>query len=153
MIHSSLLRVGELNTPILHDVICTAPGCDVDADRDAPAPLCAHHVRLTFAYFMKRAQGLSDNVEAVAIEPPTANESGWVYFIRKGDLIKIGWTTHPKRRFKELRPDAILALMDAEPIDERRCHAAFAHLRVRGEWFRPEADLLAYIEGIKADAA
>jgi hypothetical protein len=34
--------------------------------------------------------------------------------------------------------------------DERGYHATFAHLRVTGEWFRAEPDLLAFIASLVA---
>jgi hypothetical protein len=81
------------------------------------------------------------------------NPEGYVYFIRAGivGLIKIG--------FSEIYPDSRLAAHQvSSPVElerfayvysslthEQRLHLRFAHLRERGEWFRPGDDLLEFI--------
>lgn len=79
-----------------------------------------------------------------------------VYFIQGGDHIKIGITNGPvAKRLKALSTAhhqelVLLATQeDASGKLEIELHERFAHLRVRGEWFRAEPDLLAYIEAIK----
>jgi hypothetical protein len=76
-----------------------------------------------------------------------------VYFIQQegGDrLVKIGVTTRPVEvRLKELQagqsyPLVILAHAPGGRYEEGRLHDRFGPLNVTGEWFRPEADLLAY---------
>jgi hypothetical protein len=37
-------------------------------------------------------------------------------------------------------------VIDGTPADERRWHARFAHLRVTGEWFRADPELLVAID-------
>lgn len=79
---------------------------------------------------------------------------GFTYFVRDGDVIKIGSSAQPKRRIYALqtgiaRPLEVLAVVDMDIADEFTTHEQFAHLRVRGEWFRAEADLLQFIETIK----
>jgi hypothetical protein len=34
-------------------------------------------------------------------------------------------------------------------MDEQELHQRFAHLRIRGEWFRPASDLMAFINSLK----
>lgn len=73
-----------------------------------------------------------------------------VYYVQRTDgLIKIGFSSVPRQRIVNLRrehgPLEVLAThkggRDAEQVQHRR----FDHLRVTGEWFRPEPDLLAHI--------
>lgn len=67
--------------------------------------------------------------------------TGFVYFLRCGDFVKIGYSENPKRR--------LLHLQTATPYDfeligahkgsreqEQYLHKTFAHLRHRHEWFR-----------------
>lgn len=76
-----------------------------------------------------------------------------VYFIQPvgGGRIKIGVSGSPESRLAMLQTGSpvdlrIVGLIpDAEPGTEPDLHARFAHLRVRGEWFEPAADLLAFI--------
>lgn len=123
----------------------------MDPDREAPVPLCGEHLRIAFAYVMLRAENVSDTPLPLLPPPPVVDvPEGWVYFIRKGGLVKIGWSSQPSVRFKQLRPDEVLATMPGSMRDERDLHGAFSHLREHGEWFRPEPDLLAFIDGLKA---
>jgi hypothetical protein len=83
---------------------------------------------------------------------------GHVYFIQEAHdgLIKIGRCFgHPLYRLQNLQVGApqILTLLADMPggEHEREIQAKFRHLHVRGEWHRPEPDLLAFIAAIKAD--
>ena len=65
---------------------------------------------------------------------------GYIYFIEAGDMVKIGYSTHPNKRFKDLQiaspvPLTINYLIPGDPDLERRLHEQFAHLRSHGEWF------------------
>ncbi|MET4197320.1 hypothetical protein ABIA95_000138 [Bradyrhizobium sp. LA8.1] len=81
--------------------------------------------------------------------------SSSTYFVRDGDEIKIGTSFKPEKRIRGLereigRPLETLAIVPLEVADEGKTHQRFAHLRVHGEWFRAEADLLQFIEEVKA---
>jgi predicted DNA-binding protein len=67
-----------------------------------------------------------------------------VYFAERDGLIKIGWSYNVPNRIMALRAELIGAIPGDRSI-ESSVHARFEHLRVHGEWFRPEVDLLAYI--------
>lgn len=139
-----------------HDLaLCVAPGCDDAPMRLAPIPMCGLHVRRVYEF----ADGLIDaraHVEQARLDtrpepaPPHVDGSGWVYFVRDGDLVKIGFSTWPPARFKTLKaaPSDVLGTMPGTRDDERRCHAAFAHLREHGEYFRAEPDLIAFINAL-----
>jgi hypothetical protein len=66
-----------------------------------------------------------------------------VYYIRRGPLVKIGTTTNPRGRFRDLLPDEILAWEPGGRTEEAARHAQFKALRVsnRGEYFRRDATL------------
>lgn len=73
-----------------------------------------------------------------------------VYFIQavSGGPVKIGSAWEPEKRLGSLQtgnPEAlrIIGLMYDQP--ERFFHEKFAHLRLRGEWFRPDPELLYFI--------
>jgi hypothetical protein len=143
------------------DVICAAVKCDADVETEAPVPLCGVHLRVAFAYVLENAEqhcgGLTEQplVRYPQVKTPgaTLDKPGWVYFIEKNELIKIGWSAEPRKRFSVLQPNRVLHLMRGTVRDERKCHAAFAHLREQGEWFRIEPDLLAFISSLKSTAA
>lgn len=78
----------------------------------------------------------------------------WVYFLQgdDGGPVKIGRSLkHPLERcagvqvgypFGRLR---VVGILRAPAFNEQRLHKAYAHLRIRGEWFRPAPDLVEYI--------
>jgi hypothetical protein len=68
-----------------------------------------------------------------------------VYYIRRGPVIKIGTTAEAASRFTDLMPDEILAFEPGGYAEENLRHAQFAHLRCRGEHFRPEPELLEHV--------
>jgi hypothetical protein len=74
-----------------------------------------------------------------------------VYFIRMGDMIKIGYTSDLIRRVQQLSLTRghVLATIPGAWYLEQQLHEKFAGLREYGEWFRAEQPLLDYIAQIK----
>ena len=82
---------------------------------------------------------------------------GEVYFaaMSTGD-IKIGFSTDVAKRMGQLFytvPGGVtlLASFLSTPDAEAWCHRKFATLRVSGEWFRPDPELLEFIERVKGE--
>jgi len=78
-----------------------------------------------------------------------------IYFVQAGinGPIKIGITNNINRRIKELEKEApyelnILAEYPGGRKFEKRIHTMFQKFRIRGEWFRPEEELLFWMENI-----
>jgi hypothetical protein len=81
-----------------------------------------------------------------------------VYFIQSGDSgpVKIGYSDDPGRRLAQLQtghPESLVLLcwIAGGPTKEREVHDRFRAERLRedGEWFRPSADLMAYIGSVR----
>ena len=75
---------------------------------------------------------------------------GHVYFIRRGDLVKIGFTRSLSKRLKAIqqasaKPSVLLGSVNTTAAVERHLHHRFRRLRVRGEWFRLEKPILDFI--------
>ncbi len=75
-----------------------------------------------------------------------------VYFIRHGlkGAVKIGTSLNVIDRLKTLQcahPDDLylIGAMVGDEDVEKKLHRQFSHLRIRGEWFRAENELLEYI--------
>lgn len=75
-----------------------------------------------------------------------------IYFVRAGaeGAIKIGFSSNPDMRIDALRTAVpedvrVLAVIKGTQGEEQRLHAVFEHAHLRGEWFKPTPDLLAYI--------
>lgn len=78
---------------------------------------------------------------------------GFVYFVRSGDYIKIGFSEgdRAKDRIKALQTSnphdfAILKVITGSRQKEAKLHAKFANAKHRGEWFKATPELLAFIE-------
>lgn len=79
-----------------------------------------------------------------------------VYFAQESGLgaIKIGTSRQLPKRLAELSrilpyEIRLLVAIDGGREAEWTIHNRFASARIRGEWFRPVPELLAYIEGLK----
>lgn len=79
----------------------------------------------------------------------TGTSDSIVYYIRRGNLIKIGTTADPVVRFGDLMPDRILAFEPGDTEQENLRHRQFDHLRCRGEHFRRAPELIEHIRQIR----
>lgn len=75
-----------------------------------------------------------------------------VYVIRRRGLVKIGQSSHLRRRLVELgaQPTDLLCVIPGDEALERSVHERFAHLRATGpdlgrEHFRLEGSLLVFV--------
>lgn len=82
-----------------------------------------------------------------------------VYFIQPvdGGPVKIGKSEDPRKRLREIQTGhpaklQIVGLIDGDESLERELHRKFAHLRLEGEWFALENDLLEYINEINRES-
>lgn len=137
---------------------CCWPGCHGDTD-EVDAPLCKPHLSKAYRIYRESYLWMLDNAADHAMSAALERTGrprlkrqrmtdGLVYFVRFGGLVKIGWTGNLKKRMAEVPNEEILGTVPGTMEDEKRCHVAFAHLRVKGEWFRPEPDLLEFIAGV-----
>jgi T5orf172 domain len=84
---------------------------------------------------------------------------GFIYFIEREDgAIKIGWSSDVMRRVAEIRKvfatsAQLLACYPGDKPDELRLHDTFKASLIGDEWFRPDEDLLAFIDALKERAA
>ncbi|MFG2352597.1 GIY-YIG nuclease family protein [Streptomyces sp. NPDC048521] len=142
---------------------CWFSGCPEGATTAEPLRFCAEHERETvnrLAHLIVRFDWGAVLDASVAIDDvnrsldsyrqPTASGEGWVYFMRRERLIKIGTTLNPRRRAQELN-GTILAKCLGSYTEEAQPHAKFADLRRHGEWFEPGADLMRLINAIRAE--
>lgn len=81
---------------------------------------------------------------------------GYIYFIQGecGGAIKIGYSETPENRLKTLQtgyPDMLktLLLVPGNEDTEKMFHRKYEKLRLNGEWFKPEKELLEEIEKLK----
>jgi hypothetical protein len=89
---------------------------------------------------------------------PTANKPAYVYFVRIGKFIKIGFTTNLRGRLKSFRcasaePIEVLLIIPGGRELEQRLHTLFCEDRISNEFFRNEFLLNEFIHGAKDDVA
>lgn len=138
--------------------------CDAPSPEGMPFPICArhaiklyHHLKVVLAdaqadplYAMHKlnAQIMSERREREKRENTSRHV---VYYVRIGELIKIGTTTNLTSRLHQYPPSR--ELLAVEPGGTRVEHQRikqFAHLLAYGkEWFRPGPDLLEHIDAIR----
>lgn len=77
---------------------------------------------------------------------------GLIYFIRIGDLVKIGKTLDLKKRVTGFSYPGIEVLATEPGYTERETllHHRFQKYRYSGEWFRYGSELRQYVEGLRS---
>ncbi len=75
-----------------------------------------------------------------ASKRPPSRDHGYVYFLRSGERVKIGFSQTPFTRVGELaigmpqRPESVMAVKGTR-LDELRLHRRLGAYRCAGEWF------------------
>lgn len=112
-----------------------------------------------------RAQKEEDALRALSVAyearrlPCTEKTWCYVYFARSGAIVKIGRSTDPAARLREIQtmhPGDIELLVSVAAHRELEVaiHKRFEHCRTRakGEWYRLEPDLIAFIRALQGGA-
>ena len=78
----------------------------------------------------------------------------FLYFLLCGDAVKIGKSSDPCLRIKELQTGApyeckLVATFKNMGHKENECHKKFKHLKLYGEWFRYTQEIKLFIESLK----
>lgn len=162
----------------MYEDICALLGCNNpfhDHNPDAGLPELAKILDATDPAFERIATllvdmqqaGISPTRETVAVAiklgrlyhsaepaalPAEAYESlrhDVVYYMRFGNLIKIGTSGVLQTRVRVLKPDELLAIEPGSyPLETKR-HRQFAGFRARGEFFYPAPVLMEHIKKIR----
>lgn len=77
----------------------------------------------------------------------------FVYYMRIGNRVKIGWTTNLTTRLATINPEELMTTEPGNRILENARHHQFKELRTHGEWFRLEEPLIQHIEDLRGIAA
>lgn len=149
---------------------CTAESfdgnfCDEISVDGMPFPICARHAILVYRHLQDLVEMANATPEARAaaalrmLEGDRAEQArreaspSWcVYYLRIGDVIKIGTTSNLAQRLANYPPMAeLLARERGGPELEVQRHTQFAGLLRHGkEWFAADAKLLDFIASIAA---
>lgn len=118
-------------------------------------PLCVKHLAQAVEFVnLTRNDGVREPIVVDRRLATAARKArpGTVYYLRAGNLVKIGHTTDLKSRLGRYPPDAELLGTEVgdESLEARR-HEQFADLlSFRREWFRPGPELLAHVRALPA---
>lgn len=84
----------------------------------------------------------------------TERPTGSVYYARRGDRIKIGYSGDVRRRllYRDVRPAELRAAEPGTFALERRRHRQFSADRIEGEWFRASPALVTYVSAVALTA-
>lgn len=141
--------------------------CDAPSDEDVPFPICTRHALKLYRHMRERiAEAMPGETGALhfatqmfkadqeAADRKHAAAEWVVYYVQVGDVIKIGVTGRLRHRLNAYPPfSKLLAREPGDHFLEAKRHQQFAHLRVAGkEWYRPDPELLAFIEKVKLGA-
>ncbi|MFT4115460.1 GIY-YIG nuclease family protein [Bradyrhizobium sp.] len=79
--------------------------------------------------------------------PPVSNEIGFVYFLRSGERMKIGFSKNPFSRGQQLLTgiaDGVhsFGFVPGSERDERAAHRALSKHRIAREWFECHPDVV-----------
>lgn len=136
--------------------------CDAPVPDGSPLSLCGDHLMEAYSFCaslidVRRAENQSgitreQTVQAVndahAAAPPS--DLTYVYYIRRGDLIKIGYSAALAQRFASLMPDEVLAIEPGDREHERRMHLRFRRSLAMGrEYFRQTEDLVEHVRAVR----
>lgn len=102
---------------------------------------------LTAVQRARYAKEKADKAAVAKAIPRTGREPGYVYYIRMGDAIKIGYSVDVAQRMRAYPPTAeLLAAHPGTQEVERSIHLKFRADLTRGrEWFNESTELLEHI--------
>ena len=128
---------------------------------DIPAPHITKKLRRANVSRRLLAQLMEAQAELeTPVEPASGPIPGWVYFIQgvDGGPIKIGFAADVASRLADLQVSnpyelrVLLAVASDSPLRlEKVVHGRFKAHHLRGEWFRPDQEILDYIKNRRED--
>lgn len=131
---------------------CCWPECEEQAWLAIELPVCQKHaarVHLAVDNLVPKTAAERRVVRTRA----TQAERGTVYFMQYGELIKIGFTTDLLSRLYKIRglgvQGKVLATMPGTRRDEKRLQMRFGEHWEHGEYFRPAAPLMEFMDALR----
>ncbi|MEK9524028.1 GIY-YIG nuclease family protein [Streptomyces venezuelae] len=119
-------------------------GIDID---DRAVEIAAQYMR--WERTRREEESARQHAEWEKRQAETEVRESWVYFIRIGQLVKIGMTTNLANRFSSLRPNEVLVIQPGGLNEETALHKRFAALRAGGEFFHPGPSLQEHIRELR----
>lgn len=130
--------------------LCSIPHCNRRRADTVSIHLCEYHIEKAWAaHHVLNGINIPER-EEIERDLYSLHAKGTVYVIRVGDLIKIGWTSNPRERMHQLKPDAVLHYQQGTRQDEIDLHARCEKYLAKGkEWFRDSPGMKRIIEELQ----
>lgn len=135
-------------------IICCIPHCERRRADHVAIHLCERHIQKAWAAYQILNGANPPEQEDPERDIHSLEARGTVYIVRIGDLFKIGWTSKPKQRMKQLQPDAILHYRAGTRRDEVKLQAQCVdHLAKGREWFHANDEMITMIKELQVGKA
>lgn len=137
----AIQRYAEMRPPALytvHDYMLALHDLDIPVDRDL-------FVRMLDTAERKYAEQTGRKPTPVQLRTSRYRHDPVVYYMRLGDLVKIGWSSNVNARREAIGPQGVMALEFGTKTLERERHKQFIHCHEHGEWFKLDEQLAAWI--------
>lgn len=133
-----------------HHSLCAWPRCYRETNS---LPICWEHALEAHGIVQATFSAMMEQSMKRAMSAPDEPRPGFVYFIRFADRIKIGFSADPRTRIASLPHDEVLGIFPGTRRNEKQLHAAFADLRLTGEWFQVDGRILDFVADVKDQTA
>lgn len=143
------VRQPERTVPAVH--ICNMDQCERAASDRVGIALCERHLEKAWAaYQVLMGVTVPEPGQEPERDITSLDARGTVYIVRVKDMIKIGWTSDPERRMRQLEADAILHYQPGTRRDEYKMQAQCMDHLVKGrEWFDTSPAMIQFIKDLR----
>jgi hypothetical protein len=131
--------------------LCNMDHCDRETSDRVGIALCERHIEKAWAaYQVLMGADVPERMPDAVRDVKSLDARGTVYVIRVQDMIKIGWTSNPKTRMKDLKADAILHYQAGTRRDEYKLQGQCMDHLVKGrEWFDSSPAMIQFVKDLR----
>ncbi len=150
-----IIRNSTVRKPAKQDnggrYICNMEQCERDSSDRVGIALCERHIEKAWAaYQVLMGANVPEKQDDANRDTKTLDARGTVYVVRVADLIKIGWTSRPEKRMRELEADAILHYQPGTRRDEYKLQGQCMDHLVKGrEWFDTSPSMIRFVKDLR----
>lgn len=132
-------------------VVCNIDHCEAGASERVGIALCERHIEKAWAaYQVLMGATVPNKLPDPERDRQSLDARGTVYVVRVQDMIKIGWTSDPHNRMRQLQPDAILYNKPGTRRDEYQLQARCMDHLVKGrEWFDTSPSMIDFVKDLR----
>lgn len=131
--------------------VCNMDYCESESSDRVGISLCERHIEKAWAaYQVLNGATVPEKQEDAGRDVQSIDARGTVYVVRVQDTIKIGWTSDPQNRMRQLKPDAILHSQAGTRRDEYKLQGRCMDHLVKGrEWFDTSPAMIQFVKDLR----